>query len=187
VAQRVGLAEPLAKFLRALHGIDPDFARERGATPDRLRRFDFPHRIQQAHEQLAYIREHQLFDNIDALLKIVDATPTDYHPRDDVLVHGDLYARHLIVDAAAKLNGVIDWGDVHLGDPSVDLAIALRLLPHRARPIFQEHYGSVSELAWRIARFHAIRHSACIVPYAHQTNDADLLRETLVALKYLTD
>lgn len=184
-AQRIGLAEPLAKFLRALHGIDVDFARAHGARPDPLGRFDFPRRINQAREQLAYVREHQLFEKVDALLSIVDSTPTDYRAHADVLVHGDLYARHLIVDDARKLTGVIDWGDVHLGDPSVDLAIALRLLPPPVRVIFGRHYGDVSGLTWQMARFHAIRHTACTVPYAHQTNDTDLLRESLVALEYL--
>lgn len=185
-AQRIDLAEPIAKFLRALHNLDINFASANGAGPDPLGRFDFPRRINQAREQLDYMREHQLFDKVDALLAIVDSTPTDFRPRADVLVHGDLYARHLVVDDARKLTGIIDWGDVHLGDPSVDLAIALRLLPPSARAIFQRHYGDVSDLTWRMARFHAIRHNACIVPYAHQTNDTDLLRESLLAFEYLS-
>lgn len=185
-AQRINLAEPLAKFLRALHSIDTEFARTHGAGPDPLGRFDFPRRLNQAREQLAYVREHRLFDQVDALLAIVDATPTDFHPRQDVLVHGDLYARHLIVNDAGKLSGVIDWGDVHLGDPIVDIAIALTVLPPSGRPIFRQYYGEISNLTWRMARFHAIRHTACVVPYAHQTNDTDLLRESLIALEYLT-
>src|SRR6266480_4010423 len=46
-AQRIDLAKPLAKFLRTLHGIDVNFAREHGAGPDPLGRFDFPRRIDQ--------------------------------------------------------------------------------------------------------------------------------------------
>jgi aminoglycoside phosphotransferase (APT) family kinase protein len=184
-AQRIDLAKPLARFLRALHDIDINFARANGAGPDPLGRFDFPRRINQAREQLAYVREHQLFDNVDALVAIIDSTPTDFRARADVLVHGDLYARHLIVDDAGKLTGIIDWGDVHLGDPAVDIAIALLVLPPNARVLFQRDYGEIRDLTWRMARFHAIRHTACVVPYAHHINDADLLREGLLALEYL--
>jgi hypothetical protein len=50
------------------------------------------------------------------------------------LVHGCLYSRHVIVepsdaesDEDARLAGIIDWGDVHAGDPSGDLACAWSL------------------------------------------------------------
>lgn len=49
-------------------------------------------------------------------------------PRDESneggrLVHGDLAAEHILYDAAGRsLAGVIDWSEVSIGDPSVDLA-----------------------------------------------------------------
>ncbi len=40
------------------------------------------------------------------------------------LMHGDLYARHLLLDESFQLSRVIDWGDLHAGDGAVDLAVA---------------------------------------------------------------
>ena len=47
-------------------------------------------------------------------------------------VHGDLYARHLLLDETRLPSGVIDWGDVHLGDPALDLSVAISFLPPAA-------------------------------------------------------
>lgn len=38
-------------------------------------------------------------------------------------VHGDLYSRHLIFKDTKDLAGIIDWGDVHIGNPGYDLSI----------------------------------------------------------------
>lgn len=38
------------------------------------------------------------------------------------VLHGDLYARHLLIQNG-KIAGIIDWGDMHIGDVAVDLAI----------------------------------------------------------------
>jgi aminoglycoside phosphotransferase (APT) family kinase protein len=44
------------------------------------------------------------------------------------LTDGDLYARHLVLEPGGAAKGVIDWGDVHYGDPALDLAVAHLLL-----------------------------------------------------------
>jgi aminoglycoside phosphotransferase (APT) family kinase protein len=38
---------------------------------------------------------------------------------DRTLIHGDLGAEHVFVDAG-RITGVIDWGDAAIGDPAVD-------------------------------------------------------------------
>ena len=38
-------------------------------------------------------------------------------PKTKVLVHGDLYCRHLMFDQE-KLVGIIDWGDVGINNPA---------------------------------------------------------------------
>jgi aminoglycoside phosphotransferase (APT) family kinase protein len=41
----------------------------------------------------------------------------------DCLVHGDFAAEHVLYDAASdSITGVIDWSEVAIGDPTVDLA-----------------------------------------------------------------
>ena len=47
------------------------------------------------------------------------------------LVHGDFHVRHVLV-AGGGVSAVIDWGDVCVGDPSIDLQLAWALLPEDA-------------------------------------------------------
>ena len=48
---------------------------------------------------------------------------TNARPPTPVLVHNDVSAEHILLDEAARaITGVIDWGDVAIGDPAVDLA-----------------------------------------------------------------
>jgi aminoglycoside phosphotransferase (APT) family kinase protein len=184
--QRLALAPKLGQFLGALHALPAPLERELGAAPDPMGRFDMTRRIQQTREKIAYLVEHRLFDQTDELLAILDTTPSNYLPRSDVLVHGDLYSRHLIVDEAGGLTGVIDWGDIHLADPAADLMIGWTLLPPAARKPFFSIYGHVDESTWIIARFRALNHTANVIPYAHQTHDAHLLRESVQSLRNLT-
>jgi aminoglycoside phosphotransferase (APT) family kinase protein len=183
--QRRELAVPLSRFLRALHSVPFDFARAHGAVPDPLGRFDMSFRVGQARQRLGYIADHNLFNRVPALLAVIDSAPPDYVTRFDVLVHGDLYSRHLIIDDDGRAAGIIDWGDVHLGNPAADLMVAWTLLAPDARQVFLSQYGGVDELTWRMSRFRAVNHAACVVHYAHRTNAADLLHEGLLALEHL--
>ena len=76
-----------------------------------------------------------------------------------MLLHGDLYARHLLVDASHDLCGVIDWGDVCIGDPSIDLGIAWSFFPAEGRRRFFAIYGEVDAATAERARFNAVNHA----------------------------
>jgi aminoglycoside phosphotransferase (APT) family kinase protein len=81
------------------------------------------------------------------------------------LVHADLGPEHLLV-CDKRLAGVIDWGDVRIGDPALDYAWLLNgpfanwdvdnELRHRARvyhqlaPWFEAHYGVFTARSERI-------------------------------------
>lgn len=54
-------------------------------------------------------------------------------PYDAVLVHGDLGPEHLLV-TDGRVSGVVDWGDLMLGDPALDLAWTL----HGTPPVFAD-------------------------------------------------
>ena len=57
------------------------------------------------------------------------------------IVHGDLYARHLLLDQRNRLCGVIDWGDVHYGLPAVDLSAVHMMMPVGFHHAFFAAYG----------------------------------------------
>ncbi len=72
--------------------------------------------------------------------------------------------------------GVIDWGDAHLGDPALDLSIALSWLPPADRPAFMVAYGDIDEATWRRARFRAIHYAINLLRFGHRTDDAAMIR-----------
>jgi aminoglycoside phosphotransferase (APT) family kinase protein len=69
-------------------------------------------------------------------------TPIDVEP---TWIHGDLHPRNLLVDKGG-FTGVIDWGDLTVGDRATDLAALWCLLPEQhLREQAIQVYGEVSE------------------------------------------
>jgi aminoglycoside phosphotransferase (APT) family kinase protein len=89
-------------------------------------------------------------------------------------VHGDLYARHLLLDQRNRLCGVIDWGDVHYGLPAVDLSVVHMMVPVPFHDAFFEAYGPVDERAWRFARYRARHHASFALESALALGDERL-------------
>jgi aminoglycoside phosphotransferase (APT) family kinase protein len=104
-------------------------------------------------------------------------------PRTAVLVHGDLHARQLLVDDAGAISGVIDWGDVHHGDPACDLSVAHTLLPPPARAEFRAAYGPIDDDTWALARLRGLHLSAALGIYAKSLGDDALLDEALAGVE----
>jgi aminoglycoside phosphotransferase (APT) family kinase protein len=80
---------------------------------------------------------------------------------------------------------VIDWGDVHLGDPAADFLIAHVFLPPAAHAAFRRAYGPIDETGWRVARLRALWHTVTVLLFAAATSDNDLRRESQLTLRYL--
>ncbi|MCB9564702.1 MAG: phosphotransferase [Kofleriaceae bacterium] len=88
------------------------------------------------------------------------------------MIHGDAHAGNLLVDGGA-LAAVIDWIDLAVGDPAVDLAIGWSLPPRRARADFLAAYGPVSAATWARARVNAVaRHGLAMIAAGTGTGDA---------------
>jgi aminoglycoside phosphotransferase (APT) family kinase protein len=182
--QRIAIAPSLGKMLRALHGVKALDAAAWGARPDALARLDFNRRLPRILEILSRVASHvPRPEEIERLVR--EAAAATYHATLETLSHGDLYCRHLLVDENAKLSGVIDWGDVHLGDPAADLMIAYTLLPAGARDGFFEEYGRVPDATLRAARYRGAFHSLYVLDYAIQIGDEDLGRESRTAIVHV--
>jgi aminoglycoside phosphotransferase (APT) family kinase protein len=88
-----------------------------------------------------------------------------------VLLHNDFFPEHLLVEHG-QLTGVIDWGDVALGDPGADLAglftwggeplLAAGLATYRQGRALED--AAVARLTAR-ARFFAVLHAADDLKY----------------------
>jgi aminoglycoside phosphotransferase (APT) family kinase protein len=171
---RLELGTALGRFLRLLHRVELDVA----LPVDPLGRGDMSKQLEMARQldgepgSPAISRASQLFECAAAV-----GPPTSA-----VLVHGDLHLRHVLVDGGA-LGGVIDWGDVCVGDPSIDLQIAWSLLPVQARTRFFDEYGPIDEVRQLRARVLAVRLCAVLARYARSVGYASLEREALAGFE----
>jgi len=183
-AARIAAAEPLARFLRALHAVPVEIAQDWGVPADTIGRLDPGTRVPMVRERMEELRRRGRIEDVAAWDAVIaGATP----PRGEALVHGDLYSRHVLVDEAGQPCGLIDWGDLHVGDPAVDLGLAHAFLPPAAHEAFRRAYGPIDDDVWLRARFRALFHSVAIAWYGDDIGDPDLLREGLTGLGYLRE
>jgi aminoglycoside phosphotransferase (APT) family kinase protein len=185
-AARHRAAEPIALFLSALHSIDVEDARQRGAGPDKFRRLDLSHQVPKLRQAIDRLAALSLIADSPPLIAIIEATPAVSSSAPMALVHGDFYVRHLLVDDRGTPTGVIDWGDIHLGHPAVDLSIAHGFLPPSAHGAFRRAYGQIADATWLLARFRALFYAVILTQFSHDTADRALLRESQVSLARLT-
>ncbi len=160
---------PLGSFLAALHGCSPPY----GTPEDLLRRVDAAYRWPTVVTRAEALRSRDPAFPADALLAVAGAcrdAPAYGGPL--VPCHGDLYARHVLVDEQGRAAGVIDWGDTHRGDPAVDLAASWHVVPPDGRTAFWEAYGPVDPATLQRARFRAVFHVICEWWYGVEQGDA---------------
>lgn len=173
--QRATSASALGEFLRQLHSTELDEAAKSAIPNDRIRRADLSYRLPmclERLEQLAEAGECLEFATLRSEVERLSGAPAwSGEPR---LVHGDLYPRHLLVDEESQVSGVIDWGDVHRGDPALDLAIGFTYLPPSAYSDFEEAYGGVDAATRDRARFRGILYGALLLNYGCEVADRSL-------------
>jgi len=187
VCERSLLAPALGAFLRALHGARSHAAAASVLDGDLIGRLDHAKRLPQARARFADAAAAGVFAGGDVFIAAMERlAPTDA-PRPAVVVHGDLYARHLLVDDTGALGGVIDWGDIHLGDPALDLAAAKLVLPPDALDEFRAHYGRSDAATWDRATYRAIHHAALELAYGIDRSDRDLIDAAVFALAALRE
>ena len=177
--ERAAAAEPLGEFLRALHAMP---AEHLDLPPDLIGRTAFAWRLPELVERLERLRARGRIDDPAPWLRLFQGELPAPPPR-TVLVHGDLYVRHLLVGGARRVTGVIDWGDLHAGDPGADLTIAYSFLPPRARDAFFRAYGPAGARTRRVARLRAAFHAPALAWFADSTGDEPLLREALATMR----
>ncbi|THV37773.1 aminoglycoside phosphotransferase family protein [Glycomyces buryatensis] len=129
-------ATVLAEFLTALHSEGPADAPAndgRGAPLDTMDEH-FEHALERLPEVDA--------DRARAVWRAALEAPRQDGP--DVWLHGDLHPANVVVEDGG-LVGVIDFGELFVGDPSVDLAAAWILLPDGAAESFFNAYKAAAE------------------------------------------
>jgi aminoglycoside phosphotransferase (APT) family kinase protein len=179
---RVQVGLELARFLRALHSIEPAEA----LPDDPNGRADTPRRAAMAREELAELERLGVWRarrELDAVLAQAEGLPP---PETPVVAHGDLHFRHLLVSEQAA-SGVIDWGDVCVADPAIDLPLLWSFVPPEGRAAFLEAYGHVNEAQLVRARVLAIQLCAVLAHYGHVEGVAGVEREGIGGLERALD
>lgn len=176
-----GFVEPLARFLAALHSITGADA-ERIAEPDASGKLDLTITKERIARRLEEAERGGWLAITSSLRPLLSLSPSAAHDR-AVVCHGDLYARHLLVGDRGALAGVIDWGDVHRGDPAVDLSVAWMTFPAQERARFWTLYAAATEREIELARLRALGHSLGTLAYALEIGDRDLERACRFALE----
>ena len=183
-ARREPAARSVGAFLRALHDPDQVVAVGGELPVDPMRRGDPGWRAPRARVIVDRLARRGLGQPHRVLRQFLDdaerLSPSTEPP---VVVHGDLHVRHLLVDDAGRATGVIDWGDLCLGDPAVDLSLAYAGFAGPARAALFAEYGAVPWHREVTARVLAVFLSAALAEYAASDGRPRLLREALVGLQ----
>ena len=173
---RTELGAALGHFVRALHDVELDV--DLPADPNR--RADMPFRVERARAVVA--ETAGLVPPSERIEEILDEASQLPPSEDRTLVHGDLHQRHVLI-REQRLAAVIDWGDVCLGDASIDLQLVWCLLPPAGRARFVAAYGPIDADRQLRARATAVYFCAMIAAYAHSVGEANLESEALAGLE----
>lgn len=91
--------------------------------------------------------------------------------RVDTWFHGDLLTENLLVDDSGGLAGVLDFGGLAIGDPTVDLVVAWEALDAAGRHEFRRALH-VDDAAWTTGRGWALLIAMITFPYYGQSMPA---------------
>lgn len=185
VKEQHALAHDIGVFLHRLHRVD---ITSLGLGPDELKplwdRVDKPQMLTWLFERFNSVKElydlYRYESKIDEIVKDAEA----YIPKlkSPVLVHGDLYHRHLLFNEKQKLSGVIDWGDCCLSDRVVDFSVVFQFLPKATHASFFDVYGSVSDEERAYARFLGLYYALALLWFGNDRHDKALITTSLFAL-----
>lgn len=182
--QRQNALEPFACFLKQLHSIDAQQACALGAKIPVFDRTYLPQIIANFTQRVEKLRQLNLYPDMWVTLQqeIKSIAATSFSPTEFVLVHGDLYYKHLLFQQG-QLSGVIDWGDMSISHPVVDYAILWSFFPKSSHTHFFEQYGPVDEPIWRYARFLGIYTAITCLIYGVDQSDQAMVQESSAVLQ----
>ncbi|AOH57291.1 hypothetical protein ABE28_023340 [Peribacillus muralis] len=177
-ANKVESAKRLASFLKSLHSFPLDKARKAGVEPDGLRRLDVAFRRKSLQEHAATLEKLGHMEQAHSVTCFVERLGDMEVPESSTLVHGDIHVRNVLLDEEGILAGILDWGDVHIGSPAIDIAFLYSYFPSNARQAFFEVYGDIDKETEQLARFRAIYMLVTLLVYGIDREDEELIAIT---------
>lgn len=183
-ANKVESAKRFARFLKVLHSFPAERAMRLGVQPDGMMRLDVSYRKKSLMENVSNLLKLGYFEQAQAVKNFVDALGELDVQHPISLVHGDIHIRNVLLDDEGVLAGIIDWGDVHIGNPAIDFSFLYSYFPKEARRAFFEIYGEIEKETESLARFRAIYMLVTLLVYGIDRHDEDLIAITNTGLKF---
>ena len=183
---RVDNISHFAFFLKKLHQIPLHEVLEAGLGPQVFSRTNKRNIINQIKSRLEKPAFKHIIDGYKVQIRALcdEALTINLDENYHVLVHGDLYSKHLLFNDK-KLCGVIDWGDVGINHAVIDLAALYSLFPRKCHEEFFNIYGSISDEIKVFAKFLAVHSSLGCLDFAESNKDKELTVEAKKALSYV--
>lgn len=170
-------AKMLADWLKELHTIKVTDDYASLIKGDQTWRLNVKHRISRCEENLSHYEKYFLEAGFDkqTITEIIEfLSHFKFKDTKKSFLHGDLYSRHIIVNPENLLpSGLIDWGDVHVGNPGIDLAAGM-VFTEDVLTIFLNTYENIDDETIHILLFHSFCHSMSFLPYAYEQNKSSL-------------
>ncbi|WP_433747148.1 phosphotransferase [Falsibacillus pallidus] len=180
-------ARLLGRMLTKIHQFSIGEAVELGVPYDTLYRVDIEKRKDKMIENMEMLMDSGCVKWEEKWRKFTDSLQHIDYDSPKTLCHGDLHIRNILVDEKHTISGIIDWGDVHIGNPAVDLSIVYSLLPKESRGFFFQEYGEVEENILQLARFKAVYTAAVLAVYGIDKKDTFLVSASIQSLKRSLD
>lgn len=156
-------ARDLAAFVAALQEVDPMGAPVGGGVPLAERDEEFRYWLGKLDGDPAVAAEWE---------RALAAPPWEGSP---VWHHGDLDARNWLVQNG-RINGVIDWGEMGVGDPACDVRVAWKLHSPAARDAFRAALPT-DDATWERARGWVVSQAVAALAYYTPENNPALYHE----------
>ncbi|MFJ9385866.1 phosphotransferase [Peribacillus sp. NPDC101481] len=183
-ANKVESAKRFARFLKVLHSFPVERAMCLGVQPDGMMRLDVPYRKKSLMENVSNLINLGYFEQAHAVKDFVEALGELDVQHPISLVHGDIHIRNVLLDDEGVLAGIIDWGDVHIGNPAIDFSFLYSYFPKEARRFFFEIYGEIEKETESLARFRAIYMLVTLLVYGIDRHDEELIAITSTGLEF---
>jgi aminoglycoside phosphotransferase (APT) family kinase protein len=155
-------AADLARFVGQLRRIDPS-----GAP---LSRRDTPMRLRDAEARAAIGSLRGIVDTAAATAAWETSLRAPAWDGNPAWTHGDLLPPNLLV-SGGRISAVLDFGNVGMGDPAVDVIPAWSVFSNDGRDAFREGLD-VDDATWTRGRGFALHQALLIIPYYPETNPA---------------
>lgn len=177
----------VANFLKVLHSLNVADLDLGGMDHIIFDRTDKSSMFKKLHKRLKVVRQTFILDRYKTAIKQIcgRAEQVNLKSYQPTLIHGDLHHSRLLFSDDLKLSGVIDWGDLGVSHPIVDLGLVYQFFPPAVHEYFFAVYGDVHQSLLDYAKFLALYYGISLLWYGDLNDDRRLVEGSMKTLDYL--